>query len=173
MILGAIYGIVWFSLFFCLQLVLVRSVSPQRLIAWNKRSLLISLVAVSATIGTIQALNASPALTWGGWQLGALWGTLTFLCLYVLYMPFYFVVMTSLSVDTIVMLLKQPSRRLPLAALRERFTSEQFVTDRFEIMGRNGLLRKTPQSYCITGKGRRAIRPFMLVKALWRLGAGG
>jgi hypothetical protein len=173
MILGALYGMFWFVLFLSAQLILMRALPPRLRLAWNKRCVMISLIAVSATIAPLLRLIDVATLASGGWLLGALWGDLTFLGLYVLYMPFYFVVVTSLSVETLVMLAKQTDGTLPAAQLRARFASEAFVADRFDTMVRNSLLEKTPDGYSVTKKGRRAVRPFLLVKALWGLGAGG
>jgi hypothetical protein len=173
MIVGALYGMFWFALFLFAQLILMRTLPSRLRLAWNKRSVIISLIALSATAGPLLRLIDVATLASGGWLLGALWGDLTFLSLYVLYMPFYFVVMTSLSVETLVMLAKQADRTLPVAQLRARFASEAFAADRFETMVRSGLLEKTPDGYAVTNNGTRAARPFLLVKALWRLGAGG
>src|SRR5664279_2537278 len=143
MILGALYGVFWFALFLLAQLILMRILPPQRRLIWNKRGVVMALIAVSATVGPLLRLTDVATLTSGGWLLGALWGDLTFLCFYVLYMPLYFVVMTSLSVETLVMLEKQPDGILSKAALRARFASEAFAADRFHTMVRSGLLEKT------------------------------
>jgi hypothetical protein len=173
MILGALYGMFWFALFLCTQLIFMRALPSRLRLTWNKRSAVISLSALSATVGPLLRLTDVVTLASGGWLLGALWGDLTFLCLYVLYMPFYFVVMTSLSVDTLVMLAKQADGTMPAIRLRARFASEAFAADRFNTMVRSGLLEKRPDGYAVTKNGKRAARPFLLVKALWGLGAGG
>jgi hypothetical protein len=173
MIFGALYGMFWFALFLFVQLILMRALPARLRLAWNKRSVIISLIALSATVGPLLHLIDVAMLASGGWLLGAMWGDLTFLCLYVLYMPFYFVVMTSLSVETLVMLAKQADGTLPVAQLRARFASEAFAADRFETMVRSGLLKKASDGYAVTNNGTRAARPFLFVKAIWRLGAGG
>jgi hypothetical protein len=172
-ILGALYGMFWFALFLVTQLILVRALPPEFRLAWNKRSVVIALIVISATVGPLLRLTDVATLASGGWLLGALWGDLTFLCLYVLYMPFYFVVMTSLSVETLVMLAKHGGGTLPAAQLRARFASEAFAADRFDTMVRSGLLEKMPGGYSVTKNGKRVARPFLFVKALWRLGTGG
>jgi hypothetical protein len=173
MILGALYGTSLFALFLLAQLILMRVLPPRLRLAWNKRCVVIALIVLSATVGPLLRLTDVATLGSGGSLLGALWGDLTFLCLYVLYMPFYFIIMTSLSVETLVMLAQQADGTLPAAQLRARFASEAFAADRFETMVRSGLLEKTPDGYAVTNNGTRAVFPFLLVKAVWRLGTGG
>lgn len=172
MILGAIYGLATFAAFFCVQIIFIRCLSQTQWLVWNKRCVLAALVIIAATTGPMQGLYGSAWLASGGWLFGALWGCLTFLCLYVLYMPFYFVVMTSLSVESLIMLDKAGGS-LRISRLQDRFTSEAFAADRFATMDRNGMLRQTPDGYVVTKKGRQTIRPFLFIKSLWRLGAGG
>lgn len=172
MIFGAIYGAAAFIAFFCVQMIFIRCLSPKQWLAWNKRCVLALLIIITATTGPMQGLLGSAWLASGSWLLGALWGSLTFLCLYVLYMPFYFVVMTSLSVESLIMLDKAGGS-LRISRLQDRFTFEAFAADRFATMVRNGILRQTPDGYVVTEKGRQTIRPFLFIKSLWRLGAGG
>lgn len=173
MIFGALYGVFWFAVFFCVQLIFIRCLSPKRWLVWNKCGVLAALAALSVSVGPLLGLTGSAWLASGGWLLGALWGALTFLCLYVLYMPFYFVVMTSLSVETLIMLLHERNGALRVAQLQDRFTSEAFAADRFATMARNRMLRQTTHGYAVTDKGRRTTQPFLLIKVLWQLGAGG
>jgi hypothetical protein len=172
MIFGALYGVFAFAVFFCVQLIFIRSLSSTQWLVWNKRGVLAALVVLSASTELMQGLTGSTWLTSGGWLLSALWGDLTFLCLYVLYMPFYFVVMTSLSVETLIML-HHRGGTLHVSQLQERFSSEAFVADRFATMSRNGMLRQTTDGYAVTEKSRQTIRLFLFIKSLWRLGAGG
>jgi len=172
MIFGALYGGVGFVVFFCVQLIFIRSVSSIKWLLWNKRCVLATIIILSASTELMQSLSGSAWLTSGGWLLGALWADLTFLCLYVLYMPFYFVVMTSLSVETLIML-HLSGGTLHVSQLQERFCSEAFVADRFGTMIRNEMLQHTSDGYAVTEKGRQTTRPFLFIKSLWRLGAGG
>jgi hypothetical protein len=172
MIAGALYGVFAFTMFFCVQVIFIRWLSPNQWLVWNKRCVVAALVILSASTGLMQNLMGPTWLTTGGWLLGALWADLTLLCLYVLYMPFYFVIMTSLSVETLIML-QRSGGALRVAQLQDRFASEAFAADRFATMSRNGLLRLTTNGHAVTEKGRQTTRPFLVLKSLWRLGPGG
>jgi hypothetical protein len=172
MIFGALYGVAAFAAFLCVQLIFIRSLSSERWLVWNTRCVMAALIILIVTTGPMQGVSGSIWLASGGWLLGALWGCLTFLCLYVLYMPFYFVVMTSLSVESLIMLDKAGGR-MDVSRLQDRFTSQAFAADRFATMRRNGMLRQTPDGHAVTDKGRQTIWPFLYIKSLWRLGAGG
>jgi hypothetical protein len=47
---------------------------------------------------------------------------------FVLYMPFYYTVVASLSVRTMVMLHRRPGARMPIAELREEFVAPRRAT---------------------------------------------
>jgi hypothetical protein len=173
MIFGACYGFLWFLNFLCIQMVIVRKIPTHRWLIWNKRLLLISILSVIVTVGPLLDLLNIVILVRGGWPLGALWGVLTLFGLYVIYMPFYYVILTSLSVRTLVMLHDQEDCKLPRALIRMPFISEEFVIDRLDIMTKNGFLKKSDSAYAITRKGELVAHIFMFLKAFWRLGPGG
>jgi predicted transcriptional regulator len=88
-------------------------------------------------------------------------------------MPFYYVVLTSLSVKTLVMLHYQVDGQIPSTHLRMPFVSEAFVTDRLDTMVANGFLTKADGAYAVTSKGEKIARTFIFLKLFWKLGPGG
>jgi hypothetical protein len=172
MILGALCGLAAFGLFLAAQLVVLRMRPSGEWLAWNKRLAAGVLLIALLALGPLLRAGGDTTLTQGGRALGALWGALTFLGLYVLYMPFYYVVRASLSVRTLI-LLRGAGGSLPRAEVARDFTSERFVADRLDTMVTNGFLTRQDTGYAITAKGGALARAAVFVKALWRLGAGG
>jgi hypothetical protein len=93
--------------------------------------------------------------------------------LFVLYMPFYYVVVASLSVQTLVLAGRQPGRAMSLRALEEKFASSQLVEQRLRTMAENKLSRATQEGYALTARGRLVARAFDFLKGFWKLGPGG
>jgi hypothetical protein len=92
---------------------------------------------------------------------------------FVLYMPFYYTVVASLSVRTMVMLHRRPGARMPIAELREEFVSRRLVGQRLATMATNRFLIPRGDAYALSPKGRFTAAMFSRIKKLWRLGAGG
>src|SRR6266511_2946562 len=70
-------------------------------------------------------------------------------------MPFYYTVMASLSVRTMVMLHRRPGDCIPIADLREYFVSRALVGQRLVTMATNGFLQPCGNDYALSPKGRR------------------
>lgn len=172
MILGAAAGFGWFLAFVIAQAAVLRVCPPGAWLGWTKRLAASALMLALLSPGALLRICGETALVQGGWPLGALWGALTFLGLFVLYMPFYYVVIASLSVRTLI-LLRAAGGHMPRADLVRNFTSERFVRDRLAAMAANGLLVRRDASYAITNKGAALARAALVVKALWKLGPGG
>jgi hypothetical protein len=100
-------------------------------------------------------------------------GLLVMGCLFVLYMPFFFTIATSLSVQTMILVERSPGGRAEVQELRERFASRQLVAGRLQSMVANGYLVREGDCYRVTTKGRLVARLFGVLKHAWRLGAGG
>jgi predicted transcriptional regulator len=88
-------------------------------------------------------------------------------------MPFYYTVVASLSVRTMIMLLRRSGGRMPIAELREEFVSRRLLGERLVTMATNGFLVARSDVYALSPKGRSVAMAFSALKRLWRLGAGG
>ena len=99
-------------------------------------------------------------------------GCLSYACLFVLYVPFFYSLTTSLSVETLISLL-QRGGQTEERVLYRRFASLDFAQDRVDTLHRSGYLSLGNGSYRPTGRGRAAAGLFAAIKSLWRLGPGG
>ena len=174
MLAGLISASAWFAVFVVAQIVAVplfRVVHRTRLI------LRLFAFALAGHVVTILAIRAGmPSAPPDGFNALLATGCGLFLmpCLFILYMPFLYTLMTSLSVQTLIMLEAAPGGALPLAVVRERFTSLAFIRDRLETMQANGYLtRSSDGSWAITAHGSRVALALLAVKRVLRLGHGG
>ncbi|TKS58080.1 MAG: hypothetical protein EWM73_03637 [Nitrospira sp.] len=97
---------------------------------------------------------------------------LSMACLFVLYMPFYYTIATSLSVRSLIFI---ASRReaTTLSVLLATFASEDIVRKRMQLMAHNRYLFKDDEGFRLTRRGLFVARVFTCLKRLWSLGPGG
>jgi hypothetical protein len=173
MLTGTITGLAWFVLFFLGHAAASRLAAPSAAARANQFIFLAGLIGIPVSLGLMAANAQAPVLTLEGFAFATLCGALLYGGLFVLYMPFYYVVMASLSVRTVVLLGREPDGALPLRALQDKFASRQLVGQRLHTMVENRFLRATPLGYVLTAKGEWTAQFFDFLKRLWRLGAGG
>jgi hypothetical protein len=174
MIAGLICGACWFAAFLAGQLVVIHRCRAEARAGATNLVLVGCFVGLAISAFLMCHLLADGLLTHGGAVMGLLWGILTLVCLFVLYMPFYYTIASSLSVRTLVLLASQPDGRLPTAQVCERFISRALVGHRLDIMRVNGFLAETARgSFTLTAKGRRLAGIFARLKRSWRMQAGG
>jgi hypothetical protein len=100
-------------------------------------------------------------------------GCLAFACLFVLYVPCFYTLTTSLSVATLVLLL-QRGGHLNEAELYERFAGRNLAAGRLSTLHESGyVIEMAGGHYAATPLGRGVARSFSAIKALLRLGPGG
>jgi hypothetical protein len=104
--------------------------------------------------------------------LAATMATLTSACLFALYVPALYTVLTSLSVQTM-MLLRRRGDALPEAELYDRFTGRKIMEQRLATLLASGYVATDGSSYRLTPRGRAIAKCFRTVKVLWNLGPGG
>jgi hypothetical protein len=174
MIFAVVASALWFSVFVAVHL-LVMALRPVagrfRLIA---RTFLLCCVGSVATILVVMlAVQARGPLFQGGIVGSCVVAALTMACLFVLYMPFFYTVAASLSVQSIILLSELPQTQRTAATLRDRFVSEEILAKRMEGMVFSGYLIREGNRYRLTAKGRKIAAMFQWLKDLWKLGAGG
>ncbi len=98
---------------------------------------------------------------------------LVFACCFVLYMPLYYVIATSLSVQTIIAILEAGPEGRSLDILKNVFGSNDLLRKRLETLVTNGYLIHDGDRFRATRKGVRISHVFFWLKNLWRLGPGG
>ena len=138
----------------------------------NARWLLISYAA--CFLGAV--VTATLLTAWHhGMQaiiLAAMMATLTSACLFALYVPALYTVLTSLSVQTM-MLLRRRGSALPEAELYDRFASRKIMKQRLATLLASGYVAPKGPSYQLTPRGRAIAKFFRSIKILWNLGPGG
>jgi hypothetical protein len=174
MILGLLLGFGWFLFYLGGHILIIRYATNAIKPRLSQQLLIVGLVCLIGSIAAAPSVVGSHTLLHGGWPMGVAWGVLTYLGLFCLYTPFYYVVVSSLSVQTLVMLLEKPANRLSLSALREVFASREFVRQRLMTMQANGFVqRQGQQHFALTAKGQRLAAFFSWLKQFWKLGPGG
>jgi hypothetical protein len=93
-------------------------------------------------------------------------------CLFVMYTPAVFTVLTSLSVATLILLLRSGGQ-IPETSLYSRFATHTILRQRFSVIVRSGYVIEDARSFRLTPRGRLIARAFAAIKELWRLGPGG
>jgi len=157
---------IWFLFFVCLHIVGLRS--RQDNAQWLVRSyaacsvaMLVSVVALSMWRDSGQTL-----------LLSLLIAVLTSACLFVLYVPAVYTMLTSLSVATLI-LLRRGGGRMPETSLYAHLATRGLMQQRLCVLVGAGYLIEDACGFRLTSRGRGLVRPFALVKKLWRLGPGG
>jgi hypothetical protein len=173
MILGLPAGLLWFALFFAAHLAVIRWARSQSKARINQRVFLAGLAGIAISLWPASAVLHGFALARGGWIMAVICGILVYVGLFVLYMPFYYTVVASLSIRTMVMVHGRPGTRMPVAELREEFVSKRLVAQRLATMATNGFLINRGDGYALSPKGRLTATVFSWIKRLWKLGAGG
>jgi hypothetical protein len=173
MILGILAGLLWFTLFFVAHLAVIRWADLEAKALMNQRLFLAGLAGIAISLWPAAAVVQDPPLAQGGLLMAILCGILIYVGLFVLYMPFYYTVVASLSVRTMIMLLRRPGGQMPIAELREEFVSRRLVGQRLATMQANGFLVSRGDVYALSPMGRSTAMIFSGLKTLWRLGAGG
>jgi hypothetical protein len=164
--IGLAAATAWFLVFFFVHIGGVRAGFE------NARWLLISYAA--CVLGTL--VTAILLTAWHhGMQaviLAALMAALTSACLFALYVPALYTVLTSLSVQTM-MLLRRRGGALPEAELYDRFASRKIMEQRLATLLASGYVAPEGPSYRLTPRGRAIAKLFRPIKILWNLGPGG
>ena len=172
MLVGTISAVVWFTAFLAAQLAAYRAFGIRHRSKFIMRVFVLAMAGHLATVVWIWVFDGAPQHFRPVLSLAC--GVLLLMCLFILYMPFFYTLSTSLSVETLSILDSSPGRRLPYSEVTYRFTSEAFVLDRLETMRANGYFTVTDAScFRLTTRGERVARTFDKVKAALALGAGG
>ncbi len=113
-------------------------------------------------------------LTHGGPEMAVLWAILTYFGLFILYMPFYYTIVASLSIETTILLAKAPEQSCEIMTLQEKFVAPTLVGRRLETMAANSFLIRQPNGgFMVAMKGKIIAIIFNNIKNFWRLGPGG
>ncbi len=170
MISPALIGLVaaagWFCVFAGLQVFSLRAGSG------GARSLLIAcVVSIGGMLATIVAIAGDGPQIFS-LTLAMAMGLLGSACLFVLYVPALYTILTSLSVQTVI-LLDSSGGAMPDAELYARFAGRPLFENRLRTLMESGYIAESGGRYRLTSRGRMVARPFAALKELWRLAPGG
>lgn len=169
MLQGIVSGAIWFFLFLVVHVLWFHMAYVERC----ARLIMIAFACcLAGDAGTILAADFG-VLSIDQVVLRVIYGTLVMGCLFIVYMPFYYTISTSLSVQTLICLEETQGRVLSVDELRQRFASTTIVAGRLNVMVANGYLTERAGKYSVTPKGRAIARFFGYLKEVWRLGPGG
>jgi len=121
---------------------------------------LISVIGLTAGSDIVTAVGA------------LLLALMTSTCLFVLYVPAVYTVLTSLSVQTLVML-RRAGGVLPETELYAHFAGRSIVDDRLATLVASGYMTAEGNRFRLTSRGRALAKIFAVIKDFWKLGAGG
>ena len=158
--------VLWFVVFVGIHLLGLRSGRDNA--QWLVGSYAASSAAMLASVVALSMWGDSGQVL----LLAVIVAALTSACLFVLYVPAVYTILTSLSVATLV-LLHRSGGRMPEASLYDRFATRRLMQQRLCVLVGAGHLVQDACGFSLTSRGRGVARAFAFVKRLWRLGPGG
>jgi len=173
LLIGSLLGGLWFLLFVAAHI----GTFATRPI--KNRSAAILLLFGLAILGAVLSATFVPADVIPGVvptshrAMSPLAALLVMACCFVLYMPFYYTIATSLSVQTVIAIDDAPGHQMALAALAAPEVYEKIIAGRLVSMVQASNLVSDGYRYRATPKGQRTARIFGTLKEVWRLGPGG
>jgi len=169
MLQGIVSGAVWFLVFLVVHVLWFHMIYVER----RARLIMVTYACcLTGNLGTVLAAD-TVGMSVDQTALRIFYSSLVMGCLFVLYMPFFYTIATSLSVQTLVCLEESPKRALNLGGLQQRFASPAIVAGRLDVMVTSGYLTERAGKYSVTSKGRAVAKFFGYLKEIWRLGPGG
>jgi hypothetical protein len=162
MTLGVVLA--WFAIFGCVHMWGLRSGRANA--QWLVRSYVMSFGATLATIAAVTLWTHQPII------VSLVIAVLASGCLFVLYVPALYTILTSVSVATLVLLLGNGGR-MSETNLYDRFATRSIMNQRLSVLVGNGYLVEEGKGFSLSRKGRVVARAFAFVKRLWGLGPGG
>jgi hypothetical protein len=93
--------------------------------------------------------------------------------LFILYVPFYYTVAASLSIQTLIAIQDAGGNGMPAESVHSQQFLDRLLDGRIGSLIEGGNLVRTDAGFQLTARGRRIALFFQKVKAVWRLGPGG
>lgn len=163
-------GVVWFVLFIVGHIVWAHALSDRR---YGKIILRCWIMTASGSVATVGFLHNR---YWPDQLLSLAFAEcetlLLMACAFICYVPFVFVISSSLSLDTLI-LLEEAAGRMQRSELNKRFASAKAAERRLEIMCKNGLLTVKDGYYQLTNRAKLVAMFFSRMKRFWKLWPGG
>jgi hypothetical protein len=165
-LIGVIAAVAWFSGFVAAHVVGWRAGRSNA--RWLSTSYMISAFGTLVTVTGLTAGSETIATV----LLAVLLALMTSACLVILYVPAVYTVLTSLSVQTMIVL-RRSGGAVPEAKLYDHFANRPIVEGRLATLVASGYLAADGSRFRLTSRGRRVAKIFAFIKEFWKLGAGG
>jgi hypothetical protein len=104
--------------------------------------------------------------------LSLLIAALSSACLFVLYVPAVYTILTSLSVATLILLRRSGGRMLE-TSLYDHYATRGIIQQRLGVLVGAGYLVENAGGFSLTPRGHALAWAFAFMKRLWCLGPGG
>lgn len=163
---GFLVGCVWFGAFMAAHLAILHFVNgagPTRVLT---RVIAVMTLAAGFNVAVVESARFDSFL------MAEIYAVLTIACLFVIYAPFFYTIFTSLSIQSLLVIMDKGGR-VPTEELIQRYASRHIFKGRLLTMVANGYLTHRDGMFDLTPKGVRLARTFNALNAAWRLGAGG
>jgi Ca2+/Na+ antiporter len=102
----------------------------------------------------------------------SVYGMVVVACSFLLYLPFYYTVAASQSLQLVIEVRAAP-HGLSREQIQRRYPVQETLAGRLETLAWAGYIVGVDGRFALTFKGRLVSRPFRATKKLWRLGPGG
>jgi len=172
-LLGVEFATAWFAVFLLGHLTVFhyRHVHQRASVIMRFFTLAIAGFVASVTVRLVAVRSVGHPGTDA--TLAVIAGLAVMTSLFILYVPFYYMVATSLSIQTLIAVQQAPAQCVPIAALQSQEFLERILEGRLDSLVESGNLIRSGEGFRLTSRGRRVARFFQGVKELWRLGPGG
>lgn len=173
MLTGAAVGLACFAAFVIVHVILfhLREIRSRALIVLEIFAGAVGGCLIVSALALRRGGDLAPLL--GDMLVANLSGALVMCALFVLYMPFYYTIATSLSVRTLITIQRTPANEISVSALKAKYVSMDLLRSRLEAMVQSGLLVRDGDGFRLSWKGKSIARVFRLIKLAWKLGPGG
>jgi hypothetical protein len=128
------------------------------------------IVTLLFALAALAALWTCLLLDVDRWR--AVYGMVVVACSFLLYMPFYYTVAASQSVQLVIEVHAAP-HGLSREQIRRRHPVRATLAGRLETLAWAGYIVGVNGRFLLTFKGQLVSLPFRAIKKLWRLGPGG
>jgi hypothetical protein len=162
MIFGILSGVFWFLVFLTCKIGILHHYRIK-----NKSRIIIRLFLITILAGLVLSVflgRSIPEITIG---------LVVMFSFFILYMPFYYTIASSVSIQSLVLLAEKRTHTSTMGELKQRFASAEIVSYKLKSMENSGLLLSNGETYKVTLKGRFVAWAFGLIKSIWNLGPGG
>ena len=126
--IGLAAGLGWFAIVFLIHLIVLWTTVPSVRPRISQMVFLFGIIGVLSSVVLLFSCFGKSSVSNETLIFSALGGLLVYGGLLTLYLPFYYSIVASLSLQTIILLNEQTNAALPIIRLRQRFSSRRFCS---------------------------------------------